>query len=165
MSRIRRASKQDNEAIVAIYNHYVTETPITFDIEPFSVESRRPCFEAFADGGRHQLFVAEADGAVAGYAASHPFRAKAAYDTSIETTIYLDPKMAGRGLGSELYEVLFEALAGADIHRALAGITTGNPASVALHQRFGFRSIGLMTGVGRKFDRYWDVECFEKQLS
>lgn len=164
MLTVRPARLSDLAAIVEIYNHYVIETAITFDVEPFSVETRRPWFEAFSDGGRHRLLVAEEAGVVAGYACSHPFRAKAAYDTSIETTIYLAHELRGRGIGVQLYTALFEALEGEDLHRALAGITEGNPGSIALHERLGFRPTGVLTHVGRKFDRYWDVAWLEKQL-
>jgi len=164
MATVRRAREADLAAIVEIYNHYVRETAITFDIEPFTLETRRPWFDAFSDSGRHQLFVAEEGGVLAGYAGSHGFRTKAAYDTSVETTVYLHPQMGGRGIGTELYRVLFEALEDQDIHRALAGITEGNPGSIALHERFGFRHSGLFTQVGRKFDRYWDVDWLEKEM-
>lgn len=164
MPELRRASERDLAEIVAIYNHYVLETPITFDIEPFTEATRRPWFESFDDSGPHQLFVAEDDGRIAGYAWSSAFRPKAAYETTIETSIYLEPSATGKGLGKALYGVLFDAIAGQELHRAIAAITAGNPASVALHERFGFRSLGVLTQVGRKFDRYWDVEWFEKPL-
>ncbi|MEO0869641.1 MAG: N-acetyltransferase family protein, partial [Cyanobacteria bacterium J06642_11] len=99
-----------------------------------------------------------------GYATSSKFSQKAAYDTSVETSIYLLPDAQGQGLGTRLYETLFESLADADVHRAYAGITLPNPASVALHQKLGFHSAGRYREVGRKFDQYWDVEWFEKSL-
>jgi phosphinothricin acetyltransferase len=68
------------------------------------------------------------------------------------------------GLGTRLYHALFSALAGEDIHRAYAGVTTPNLASMALHERFGFREIGRFTEVGRKFDRWWDVVFLEKRF-
>ncbi len=164
MTTLRPAERRDLAAIDAIYNHYILETPITFDLEPPTEASQREWFELFSDRGRHRLLVAECEGRVAGMAWSHSFRAKAAYGTTVETSVYLDVKMTGRGLGTKLYAALFEALEGEDLHRALAGITLPNPASVALHRRFGFRSTGVLSDVGRKFDRYWDVEWFEKPL-
>jgi phosphinothricin acetyltransferase len=101
---------------------------------------------------------------VTGYVASLPYRAKAAYETSIQTSIYLAPAAVGRGIGSVLYRALFAAIAGEDLHRAYAGITMPNDASVALHERFGFRAMGYSTQVGRKFGRYWDVALYEKPL-
>ena len=82
---IRRGVADDLSELTGIYNHYVRETPTTFDLAPFEIEARRPWFEAFAATGRHQLFVAEREGRVLGYACSHGFRAKGAYDSSVET--------------------------------------------------------------------------------
>jgi phosphinothricin acetyltransferase len=159
---IRRGEAADLPALTELYNHYVRETAITFDVEPYTPETRRPWFEGFAAHGRHQIWVAEQDGRVVGYACTHRFRPKAAYDTTAETSVYLEPAAVGRGLGRRLYERLFESLAGADLHRLVAGVTLPNPASVALHERLGFTSSGILREVGRKFDRYWDVLWMER---
>jgi phosphinothricin acetyltransferase len=161
---VRYARDADFARLTEIYNHYVLTTPITFDLEPFSVEQRREWLATFAQTGRHRLFVAEQDGAVIGYAGSHQFRTRRAYDTTIETTIYCAPEATGRGIGTLLYSALFEALRGEDLRLAIAGMTLPNDASVALHQRFDFVPAGLMHEVGRKFDRYWDVAWYEKLL-
>ncbi len=161
---IRRARMRDLESLTEIYNHYVVHTPVTFDVEPFTAEARRPWLEQFADAGRYQLFVAEEAGAVVGYAGSMRFRPKPAYGTSFETTIYLRPECTGRGLGKVLYARLFYALRGVDAHRALAGITLPNDASVALHKSLGFTPVGTYSEVGRKLGRYWDVLWLEKRL-
>jgi len=162
---VRPAREDDLPAIDAIYNHYVRETPITFDLDPFSDEQRREWFTHYAASGPHQLVVAELDGAVAGYACSSRFRPKGAYATSVETTIYLAPGHTRRGLGAQLYAGLFARLEGEDVHRAYAGVTLPNPASLALHRRFGFHEVGTYSEVGRKFGRYWDVVWLEKGLS
>lgn len=163
-ARVRLPLAADLPALTALYNHYVVNTPITFDVEPFEVEQRRAWFEHYAPTGRHRLLVAECDGRVAGYATSSAFRPKAAYDPSVETTIYLAPDVTGRGLGTRLYRALFESLASEDVHRAYAGITLPNPASLALHHAFGFRSVGRYDEVGRKLGRFWSVEWLEKKL-
>jgi len=159
---IRRGSGGDLAALTAIYNHYIRETAITFDLEPYTALQRRPWLESFAEAGRHQLFVAEEAGQVVGYACSRGFRDKRAYDTSAETSVYLAPNAHRRGLGTALYTRLFEALASADVHRFIAGVTLPNDASIALHARFGFERVGVMHEVGRKFGRYWDVLWMEK---
>ncbi len=162
---IRAAHEDDLHALVRIYNHYVETTPVTFDVEPFDVEARRPWYAGFADHGPHRLLVAcEAD-AVLGYASSGRFRIKPAYGRSVETTIYLAPEAIGRGVGRTLYGALFELLeAEPEAHRAFAGIVPPNPASVALHERFGFTPIGTFRDVGFKFGRYWDVDWYERPL-
>lgn len=161
---IRRGVAADLTDLTEIYNHYVRETPITFDIEPFEPEQRRTWLESFSDAGRHQLFVGERERRVVGYACSHRFRVKPAYDESVETTAYLAPDALGEGIGARLYGALFDALANEPVHRALAGMTLPNPASLALHQRFGFTSVGTFREVGWKFGRHWDVQWFEKPM-
>jgi len=162
--RIRPAEPRDLAALAGIYDHYIEHSAITFDLEPLGAEGRRAWFDSFAATGRHRLLVADDDGTPVGYACSHSFRPKGAYATSVETSVYLAPDWHGRGLGTRLYRALFEALAAEDVHRALAGITLPNTASVALHERFGFVRAGTFREVGRKHDRYWDVAWYEKAL-
>ena len=148
--------------MVEIYNHYVVHTHITFDVEPFRVDQRRAWFEQHAQGGRHRLFVAEEAGALLGYASSHQFRVKPAYDSTVETSVYCAPECVRRGVGVGLYDVLFDALRGEDIASFIAGITLPNEASLALHARYGFSHVGTMRRVGRKFGSYWDVAWYER---
>ncbi|CDO60958.1 Phosphinothricin N-acetyltransferase [Candidatus Phaeomarinobacter ectocarpi] len=163
-ANVRRARLSDLEQIVDIYNHYVINTAITFDIDPYSVETRRGWFDQFGDAGPHQLLVAEFQGDILGYAGTMPFRQKAAYAQSVETTVYLRNDAGGQGLGSKLYEALFAALEGAPVHRLLAGMTVPNQASDALHAKHGFEPCGLFREVGFKFDKYWDVQWYDRVL-
>ena len=161
--RVRPATEDDLEAINGIYNHYVVETHVTFDDEPLSLEARREWFGHYAATGRHRVLVAE-DDAVRGFATSSRFRPKPGYLTSVETSVYLAPDATGQGTGARLYSALFESLEGEDLHRAYSGIALPNPASVALHEKFGFKRVALFSEQGRKFGRYWDVAWFEKAL-
>jgi phosphinothricin acetyltransferase len=162
---VRDARLEDLPRLTEIYNHYILETPITFDLDTYTPEERRPWFDQFSTSGRHRLFVADEDGVVLGYAGSHQFRTKKAYDTTVEVTVYCAPEATGRGIGSALYAALFEAIDGEDVRVAIAGMTVPNGASLALHEKFGFTPAGLMHEVGRKFDRYWDVAWYEKALA
>lgn len=162
---VRYARDSDLARLTEIYNHYVRTTPITFDTEPYTVEQRRPWLAQFAERGAHRLFVAEQDRVVLGYAGSHKFRDRKAYDTTIEVTIYCAPEATGRGVGTLLYSALFDAVRDEDLRLAVAGTTLPNDASIALHERFGFTLVGVMHNVGRKFDRYWDVGWYEKRLT
>lgn len=110
------------------------------------------------------MFVALADGRVIGFACSSRLRPKPAYETSVETSVYVAPDAVGQGAGSRLYEELFGSLEGEDLHRAYAGVALPNPQSVALHERFAFKRVAHFTQQGRKFGRYWDVAWFEKPL-
>ena len=163
---VRKAEAGDLSRIVEIYNHYVSNTHITFDTEPYAVGARTQWFAQFGDSGRHRLLVAEEAGAVIGYACSSNFKPRAAYDTSVETSIYLDPANTGQGHGRMLYCSLLDLLIDeGSIHRAYGGIAMPNDASVALHEQLGFRLVGTYHEVGYKFDRYWDVGWYEKEMS
>jgi phosphinothricin acetyltransferase len=162
---IRHATAEDLDAITRIYNHYIRETVVTFDLEPISTVDRRPWFDAFACGGAYQILVMRREAQLLGYASSQRFRAKAAYDTTVETSVYLDPNHTGQGHGTRLYEALFEALRGAGLHRAIAAITLPNEHSVALHGKFGFEPAGVLREVGHKHGKYWDVQWLQKDLA
>ncbi len=161
---IRAENKIDLPRLTEIYNHYVIHTPVTFDIEPYTVERRAAWFEQFGSEGRHRLLVAEGGSGIVGYAGTTRFRPKAAYDSTVETSIYCAPDAIHKGTGSALYTALFEALAGEDIHRIVAGYTMPNLASAALHARFGFKPVGFFHENGRKFGRFWDVAWLERPL-
>lgn len=184
--QVRAGVEADLGPLTDLYNHFVRETAITFDTEPFTPGQRRPWLLSHPQDGPHRLLVAWAAGAdsehpdpcadpaqragaapgsgLLGYATSSPFRARPSYATSVEVSVYCAPAAVGRGIGTLLYKALFEALADQDVHRAYAGIAQPNPASVALHERFGFRHVGTYSEVGRKFGRYWDVAWYEKAL-
>ncbi|MFF1833732.1 GNAT family N-acetyltransferase [Streptomyces sp. NPDC058231] len=169
--QVRPGVEGDLVALTDIYNHYVRETALTFDLVPLTPEQRLPWLHSHPVDGPHRLLVAQevevdgsGPGAILGYATSSELRPKAAYATSVEVSVYCAPGTVGRGLGTLLYKSLFEALTGEDLHRAYAAITQPNDASVRLHDRFGFRHVGTHAEVGRKFDRYWDVAWYEKPL-
>jgi phosphinothricin acetyltransferase len=162
--QIRAATRSDLPRLTEIYNHYVINTAVTFDLEPYTVERRAVWFEQFGNAGRYRLLVAENESEILGYAGTTRFRPKAAYETTVETSIYCAPDALQQGIGSSLYQALFELLASEDIHRIVAGYTLPNPASAALHKRFGFKPAGLFHENGRKFGRYWDVAWLERPL-
>jgi phosphinothricin acetyltransferase len=151
---------------VEIYNHYVVETHITFDTEPFAVGARTQWFTQFDATGPHRLLVAESGGDVIAYACSTQFKPKAAYSTSVETTIYVDPGHTGKGVGGQLYGRLLDELTGESaVHRAYGGVALPNQGSVALHRKLGFEHVASYHEVGYKFGKYWDVDWFEKDVS
>jgi len=161
---VRPAALEDLPALTQIYNHYVIHTHITFDLEPSTVEQRLPWFNDHNDGHRYRMLVACEAGRVLGCTFSGRFRAKPAYDTTVEVGIYCHPDAVGRGLGAILYGSLYDALSGQDINRIVAGIAQPNDASNALHHKMGFRATGTFTQVGRKFGKYWDVAWLERPL-
>jgi len=160
---IRTAVDSDLPAITRIYNHYVENSHATFDVGAFSADDRQPWFDQF-DGGRYQCWVAETAGQMLGYACSMPFKAKAAYQTSVEVSVYVASDSHRRGVGSALYQRLLPSLEAQDLHRAYAGIAQPNEPSMALHAAHGFQQAAHYREVGRKFDRYWDVIWLERAL-
>jgi phosphinothricin acetyltransferase len=161
---IRPSSESDIEQITDIYNYYVRETHVTFDLEEASYEARRQWQQHYNKNPRHRLLVGEIEGQVIGYVSSSQFRAKPAYDRSVETTVYLTPGAQGQGYGKLLYTALFSQLKETDLNRCYAIIALPNDASIALHHNFGFATAGRLTSVGYKFDKYWDTLWMEKSL-
>ena len=159
------AAPEHLDQIAEIYRHYVERTPITFDlIDPDPAYWRQLLGETDPDKG-HFFLVATGDGgAVVGYAYSRKFRDRAAYDTTCETSIYVDAGAHGRGTGKALYRRLIELLEASPARLAVGGMTEPNPASVALHESLGFTRVGTFEGVGVKFDRPWDVTWFQRSL-
>lgn len=151
-------------ALTALYNHYVVSTVSTFDLEPVTVEQRLDWFGHYASTGRHRLLVAVDGERLLGFATSSAFRDRAAYDASVETSVYCDPSTTGRGIGTMLYSRLLAALSDEDVHRAYAGIALPNDPSVALHVRFGYRHVGTFSQVGHKLGRWCDVAWYERDM-
>jgi phosphinothricin acetyltransferase len=161
---VRTAAHGDLARITEIYNYYVLNTPVTFDVEAHTVERREDWFVQFGAAGRYRLLVAEENGIVMGYAGTTRFRPKAAYETTVEVTIYCAPEAVGMGIGKRLYAELFEALKVEDIHRFVAGYALPNASSEALHRQFGFKVVGVFSQNGRKFGKYWDVCWTERAV-
>jgi phosphinothricin acetyltransferase len=166
MPAVRAAVLDDLPALTDIYNHYILHTPITFDVKPYTIDERRPWFEEHASTGRYRLLVAveEEVGSIAGYATTSRWRPKAAYETTVESSVYCRHDVRGRGIGRLLYQSLFAAIADDDVHTIVAGATLPNDASVALHERMGFTRVGVFLKVGRKFDQFWDVAWFQRPM-
>ena len=163
---VRPATLEDLPSITEIHNHYILNTHIIFDVRPYRPEERVQWFHEHSDNKRYRLLVAcDSPSGVLGYTYTGRHRTKDAYDTTVEASIGCRPDSVGRGLGTLLYGALFAAIADQDIHRIVAGIAQPNPASNALHERFGFKEIGLFTEVGRKFDKYWDVRWMERPMA
>ncbi len=162
--RIRHATAADVPRINDIYNHYIVETHVSFDFEPWSDERRLRWFESYDRDGRHPVLVAEIDGRIVGTSYAGPYRNKEAYATSVETTVVLDHSELGKGIGRALLAALLEELATHDVHRAYAIVALPNEASIEAHQALGYRSLGVQHEVGRKFGSYWSTELLEKRF-
>jgi L-amino acid N-acyltransferase YncA len=159
--RVRAAEAADADALADIYNPYIRDTIITFEETPVSAAEMA---RRVAEVGGHGLpwLVAEARGAVIGYAYATPWRTRHAYRFAVESTVYLAPEGSGRGIGTRLYEALFERLADAGVHAVIGGIALPNPASVALHEKLGMAKVAHLPEVGFKFGRWIDVGYWQR---
>jgi phosphinothricin acetyltransferase len=161
---IRSATSADGDVLAAIYNHYVTDTIVTFEETPVSADEMQA---RIAEVERLKLpwLVAEEGGEVIGFAYAHPWRPRYAYRFSVESTVYLRAGTTARGIGTELYRALFTALqARGDVHAVIGGIALPNDASVKLHERLGMKKVAHFTDVGFKFGRWIDVAYWELVL-
>jgi phosphinothricin acetyltransferase len=155
---------EDAAAIAQIYAPYVTETAISFETEVVSTAQIAERMQSF-DGLYPWFVAAEAGDAVIGYTYGTQFRTRDSYRFAVETSIYLEPSAQGRGLGTQLYRSLLDQLMRQGFTQAIAGITLPNEASVRLHERVGFRLVGVYKDIGYKLGRWHDVGRFACPLA
>jgi phosphinothricin acetyltransferase len=160
---IRPATVDDLPAITEVYNHYIVDSHVSFDLEPWTPDARREWFAKYGGETPWQVWVAEIDGALVGAAWSSPWRPKAAYRSSVETTIVLAAGTSGRGIGTNLYRALLADIDSRGAHRAYAIVALPNDASVALHRKVGFVTVGVLDEVGQKMGRYWSTMLLERR--
>ena len=160
---IRPAQTTDAAEIVAIYNYYVINTLVTFEEQAVSESEMAQRIEDVLDNG-FCWYVVELQGHVVAYAYAAPWRTRSAYRYSVESTVYVSPDYPARGIGSQLYRMLIKELHGRGIHAVMGGITHPNPASVALHEKCGFKKVAHFEQVGRKFGQWIDVGYWELVL-
>jgi phosphinothricin acetyltransferase len=160
---IRPAAREDLAQMVTIYGHYVEQTYTTFEIDPPTVEQWSLKWQA-ARERNHPWLVSEQGGAIHGYATAATFNPRPAYRSTVETSIYLQHELVGRGLGRALYENLLAETAGLDFHLAVAGIALPNTRSVALHESLSFQLVGVFREVGYKLGDWRDVGWWERRL-
>ena len=159
---IRAGTPADLGAINDIYNHYVLHSTCTYQEEPEPLEGRRQWFEHHGD--RHPIIVAEVDGRVAGWGSLSPYHARSAYRRTVENSVYVHHELHRRGIGSLLLQDLITRARRLDHRAIIAGIDADQPASVALHVKFGFEEVGHLKQVGFKFGRWLDVIYMELLL-
>ncbi|WP_319559693.1 GNAT family N-acetyltransferase [Marispirochaeta sp.] len=158
------AGEKDLEGIRRIYNHAVETGTATFDTEAKSLEDRRAWLTAHDEARPVFVIRLKEIGEVAAWGSLSRWSEKRAYDTTAEVSIYVDPAHQKRGLGGFLLSRLIESARQGGIHMLISRIAEGNAASLALHRRFGFRHVGTLREVGRKFGRYIDVDILELRV-
>ena len=162
---IRPGDAGDCEAINRLFNQYIENTAVNFDLAPWPLEKRREWLDNFnAEGSPYRLLVGEVDGVFAGFACNTKFRPKAAYDRTTEITVYVEDAFEGHGLGQDLLEDLIQLISAYNFHRICGVITLPNPASVRLHEKLGFSLAGEFDEIGWKFDRYHTVAMYQRAV-
>lgn len=157
---VRSVTLADAAQIAEIYNYYVKTSHATFELETidsFETENRiRNAFEQ-----NYPFFVCEETEEIVGYAYGRQFRPRRAYLHSIEVSVYVKNGREGKGIGTSLYQKLFQEILHRDFHAVIAGISLPNEASVKLHEKFGFTKAAHFREVGFKFGRWIDVGYWE----
>lgn len=160
MVTIRPTLLSDAAAIADIYNYYIEHTVVTFEETAITSADMEARIGQVLDR-KQPWIVGEKDGQVVGYAYAGEWKSRCAYRYSLESTVYLKHGEEGHGIGSALYGKLIELLKEKKYHAVIGGIALPNPASVALHEKFGFRKIGQFLEVGYKFNQWIDVGYWE----
>jgi phosphinothricin acetyltransferase len=158
---VRLATPDDAEQVQAIYAPYC-HTPISFEVQPPTVDEMRARLLKVL--GHYPWLLCEDGGAVVGYVYATQHRERAAYQWSVDTTVYVRQGRQRRGVGRALYTSLLAVLPLQGFVNAYAGVTLPNPASVGLHQAIGFRPVGVYERVGFKCGAWHDVAWFQRPL-
>jgi len=160
---IRQVETADVEVITSIYNEYIGNSTITFETEPLTSEKMQSRIVEIS--ASFPYFVYEnADGTIAGYCYAHHWKSRAAYDETLETTVYLASDFIGKGIGKALMQRLIDECRLKGYHALIACITAENQSSRSFHEKLGFKQVSHFVEVGQKFGRQLDVFDYELLL-
>ena len=159
---VRLARPADAEPIRRIYNHEVENSTVTFDLVPRTLEEQQEWMRVRE--GAFGVVVAEFERRVVGFASLSEYRSRPAYRTTVESSVYVDETMRGRGVGAALLSELVDLAHQRGFHSMVGRIVGGHRASIALHEKVGFRIVGTEREVGRKFGRWLDVVVVQRLL-
>ncbi|MDS1369375.1 N-acetyltransferase family protein [Streptococcus suis] len=162
MIDIRSARIEDSADLVAIYAPYVEKTAITFETEVPTVEAFASRIEKTLE--KFPYLVAVEEGKIVGYAYASTYYARAAYDWTVEFSVYVQKEARGKGIGNLLYTALEEELTARGFKNFLACIALPNPASIALHEKKGYQQVAHFKKVGYKFGTWHDIVWLQKSL-
>lgn len=160
---VRLAEPADAAAIASIVNHYITESTANFRTEPQTADEWEQEMAAYS--GRYPWLVAEDQGRVVGVAYAKPWNPRQAYDWTAESTVYVADGVRGKRVGSTLYRELLDRLTALGFRSVMAGVTSGNPGSEALHAAFGYERLGTIKAAGYKFGAWHDVTLWQRTLA
>nr|WP_312988309.1 N-acetyltransferase family protein [Comamonas koreensis] len=151
-------------AILAILNDAIVNSTALYDYQPRNAANMRTWFDAKLKGGYPVIGVEDAAGELLGFASYGAFRAYPAYKYTMEHSVYVRADQRGQGLGLQLMEAIIDEARKQDVHALVGAIDADNAGSIALHERLGFKSVGLMPQVGFKFGRWLDLALYQLLL-
>lgn len=157
---IRDVTLADADRIAEIYNYYIRETIVTFEYDPVTGEDIKERIKKVTEKN-FPYFVYEQEERVIGYAYLNNWRERAAYDITLETSVYLDHNLTGSGIGSILYQELIDRARKINIHSLIGVVSLPNEQSQKLHRKFNFKLIGNFRESGVKFGKLIDVEFWQ----
>ena len=161
----RDAERRDAKAIAALYGYYVQTSGATFEETPPGTAEIAKRMKAVQSAGLPWIVATDAHGAVLGYAYAAPYRTRSAYRYTVENSVYVAPGTIGSGIGAAIMREVIERCTRAGFRQMLAVIGgSGNIASIALHERLGFRMVGTHRAIGYKQERWIDVVHMQLQL-
>ena len=160
---IRSVEIEDATQIARIYNHYVSNTVITFEECEVTDSELASRISACNDSDLPWL-VSESNGCIVGYSNSSKWKGRSAYRHTAEVSVYLDRTGLRRGIGTELYLRLFDELRSRSYHSVIGGIALPNPASIALHEKLGMEKVAHFREVGYKHKQWVDVGYWQMTL-
>ncbi len=160
---IRTATANDAFQIAGIYNYYIANTTVTFEEEQVSTEEMQERINEVLK--KYPWLVFEQEGKILGYAYASAWKSRCAYKYSVETTVYLQNGLSGKGHGSKLYAELLSQLQKMGLHGVIGGVALPNEACIALHQKNNFEQVAHFKEVGYKFNKWIDVVYWEKILN
>jgi L-amino acid N-acyltransferase len=159
---IRTARLHDASAIAEIYNEAILTTTATFDTEVKTVAEREEWLKHHDE--RHPVWVAEMDGKVVGWASLSRWSDRCAYADTAETSFYVASQYRGRGIGRKLKEWTVQEATRLGFHTLIARVAEGSAESLHLNEQAGFRHVGTLKEVGKKFGKLLDVHILQKML-
>ncbi len=161
---IRKATVNDLEAILSIYNEAIANTTAIYEYAGFDQAYIEQWWDQ-KQHAQHPVLVAECEGTCAGFATYGVFRNRAAYHTTMEHSVYVNPDYQGRGIGRKLLQSIEQSARQSNVHVLIGGIDAENKVSIRLHEQEGFRQAAHLHQVAFKFDRWLDLVFVEKIIS
>ena len=161
--KIREATPFDLSSILEIVNHAIANTTAIYDYDLRSIEEQTTLFEN-KKANDFPIFVAELDTEVVGFGTYDTFRTKIGYRFTVEHSVYVKEGFAGKGIGALLLQKLIDTAKEQNYHIMIGVVDAYNENSIRFHEKFGFKSMGILKEVGFKFDRWLDVNLMQLKL-